>query len=139
MELIAEPAVQRFSGGTAARLPEDAMLHLVQGLDATNGIADIDISGAEFNFVRSIRVFEIRVNQRESGPDNDCNRWSSVRLGSYGTQGDYGWRRSSVREIPEAHFGTERFGSNCPTVRNRSVFVDWRDYEGNYGFEQVDY
>ena len=48
--------------------------------------ADIDISGPEFNFVRSIRVFDVRyARQRESGRDGDCNRSATVVLGTYGS------------------------------------------------------
>ena len=102
--------------------------------------ADIDISGPEFNFVRSIRVFDVRyASQRESGREGDCNRSAVVRLGAYGTQGDFSWSRSSTRALPPAHIGLERWGQNCPSIYHRSVFVDWRDYEGNYGFEQVNY
>ncbi|MEP3085549.1 MAG: hypothetical protein ABJO75_17655 [Sedimentitalea sp.] len=41
--------------------------------------------------------------------------------------------------MPVAHVGTERWGLNCPSIWHRSVFVEWRDYEGYYGFEQVNY
>ena len=127
-----QPAVVRMTGGNAAPLPEGFALQLVQDR------ADIDISGADFNFVRSIRVFDARyVSQRETR--DDCNRIENIRLGTYGTQGDFRWTRSSVAALPEAHVGTERWGSNCPSVFHRSVFVEWRDYEGNYGFEQVNY
>jgi hypothetical protein len=102
--------------------------------------ADIDISGPEFNFVRSIRVFDVRyARQHESGRDGDCNRSASVYLGTYGTQGEFSWARSSLPALPEAHTGLERWGYNCPSIYHRSVFVDWRDFEGNYGFEQVNY
>ncbi|MCH2131368.1 MAG: hypothetical protein MK179_19675 [Pirellulaceae bacterium] len=102
--------------------------------------ADIDISGPEFNFVRSIRVFDVRyARQHESGRDDDCNRSAIVVLGTYGIQGDFAWRRSSVAALPEAHTGLEQWGRNCPSVYHRSVFVEWRDYEGNYGYEQVNY
>lgn len=102
--------------------------------------ADIDISGPEFNFVRSIRVFDVRyARQHESGQDGDCNRSANVVLGTYGTQGDFSWARSSLTALPDAHVGLERWGQNCPSIYHRSVFVDWRDYEGNYGFEQVNY
>ena len=102
--------------------------------------ADIDISGPEFNFVRSIRVFDVRYAlQHESGRDGDCNRSAVVVLGTYGTQGDFSWQRSSTAALPSAHVGLERWGDNCPSIYHRSVFVDWRDYEGNYGFEQVNY
>ena len=102
--------------------------------------ADIDISGPEFNFVRSIRVFDVRFAwQRESGEDNDCNRSATVVLGSYGTQGDFSWSRSSPAALPAAHTGLERWGEQCPSISHRSVFVEWRDYSGTYGFEQVNY
>lgn len=102
--------------------------------------ADIDISGPEFNFVRSIRVYDVRyARQHESGRDGDCNRSAYVVLGTYGTQGDFTWDRSSTSALPEAYVGLERWGERCPEIYHRSVFVDWRDYEGNYGFEQVNY
>ena len=115
-------------------VPADRALRLIQDR------ADIDISGPEFNFVRSIRVFDVRyARQHESGRDGDCNRSATVVLGTYGTQGDFAWRRSSITVLPSAHIGLERWGQNCPSIYHRSVFVDWRDYEGNYGFEQVNY
>jgi len=102
--------------------------------------ADIDISGPEFNFVRSIRVYDVRyARQRESGRNGDCNRSAVVVLGTYGTQGDFSWRGSSVSALPEAHVGLERWSDYCPSIYHQSVFVDWRDYDGNYGFEQVNY
>ena len=110
-------------------VPTDLALRLVQ-----------DISGPEFNFVRSIRVFDVRyARQHESGRDGDCNRSATVVLGTYGTQGDFSWQRSSITALPEAHVGLERWGEHCPGIYHRSVFVDWRDYDGNYGFEQVNY
>lgn len=127
-----QPAVVRMTGGNAAPLPEGFALQLVQDR------ADIDISGAEFNFVRSIRVFDARYVRQNEGRD-DCNRSATIYLGTYGTQGDFSWRRSSVGALPEAHVGTERYGDHCPSIFHRSVFVEWRDYEGNYGFEQVNY
>ncbi|MCI5040325.1 MAG: hypothetical protein MRY81_11655 [Donghicola eburneus] len=115
-------------------VPADQALRLIQDR------ADIDISGPEFNFVRSIRVFDVRyARQHESGRDGDCNRSATVVLGTYGTQGDFAWQRSSITALPSAHIGLERWGQNCPSIYHRSVFVDWRDYEGNYGFEQVNY
>lgn len=102
--------------------------------------ADIDIRGLEFNFVRSIRVFDVRyARQRESGSDGDCNRMSVVSLGTYGTQGGFSWHRSLTGALPSAHVGLERWGEHCPSIWHRSVFVEWRDYEGSYGFEQVNY
>lgn len=114
--------------------PADSVLRFVQDR------ADIDISGPEFNFVRSIRVFDVRyARQHESDRDGDCSRSATVVLGTYGTQGDFAWQRSSITALPASHVGLERWGENCPDIFHRSVFVDWRDYDGNYGFEQVNY
>ena len=131
--LLSENAVLNLTEPMPDQLPEGFALQLIQDR------ADIDISGQEFNFVRSIRVFDVNAHQRETGRDRDCTRSGSVRLGSYGTQGDFHWTRSSVGDLPVAHIGTERWGSTCPVVWHRSVFVEWRDYAGNYGYEQVNY
>lgn len=131
---IAVSVVLSKNGADLGQLPEGFALRLAQDR------ADIDISGPEFNFARSIRVFDVRyARQRESDRDGDCNRSAVVVLGTYGTQGDFSWQRSSPGALPEAHVGLERYGDHCPSVYHRSVFVDWRDYEGNYGFEQVNY
>jgi hypothetical protein len=114
--------------------PLDFVLQLVQDR------ADIDISGPEFNFVRSIRVFDIRyVRQSESENTGECNRSEVVILGTYGIQGDFSWQQSSVSSLPAAHSGIERYGEHCPEINHRSVFVEWRDYAGRYDFEQVNY
>lgn len=102
--------------------------------------ADIDISGPEFNFLRSIRLFDVRQAwQRQSGEEGSCYRSTSVFLGSYETQGNFSWRSSSLAALPDAHVGLEGWGEDCPGITHRSVFVEWRDYSGNYGFEQVNY
>ena len=127
------PAVVRTSDNAPSPLPDGFAIYLTQDR------ADIDISGSEFNFVRSIRVYDVQARQYESGSDGDCNQYQSIRFGSYGTQGDYRWSRSSVAALPAAFVGLERFGSHCPSISVRAVFVDWRDYEGNYGWERVNY
>ncbi len=98
--------------------------------------ADIDISGDTFDFVRSIRVYHIQFSQSENR-DGDCNRYDSTRLGSYGVQGDYRWTRSSVANVPPASQRPQPV--HCNSISYRSIFVDWRDHEGNYGFEEVRY
>ncbi len=98
--------------------------------------ADVDISDAAFDFVRSIRVFEITYQQRRSS-DDDCNSWRTVYLGSYGEQGDYSRRRSSISAVPEA--SDFSIPASCASYWHRSVFVEWRDYEGTYGHEEVHY
>ena len=132
--MLPENAVLRFNNSNTKLLPEGLALQLVQDR------ADIDISGPEFNFVRSIRVYDVRnARQHESDRDGDCNRSATIYLGTYGIQGEFSWARSAPTDLPFAHTGLERWGSNCPSIYHRSVFVDWRDYEGQYGFEQVNY
>ena len=121
-------------------LPVDDLVPTDQALQLVQDRADIDISGPEFNFVRSIRVFDVRfASQQEAGENDQCRRYALVYLGTYSTQGEFSWAVSAPTALPDAHVGLEGWGSNCPSVFNRSVFVDWRDYAGNYGFEQVDY
>lgn len=102
--------------------------------------ADIDISDPAFDFVRSIRVYHVSYARQRENWEGDCNRSASVRLGTYGVQGEFAWRSSTPAALPAAHSGLESYGRHCPQIwSHRSVFVDWRDYEGNYGFEQVNY
>lgn len=98
--------------------------------------ADVDISDPAFDFIRSIRVFEITYQQHRNS-DGDCNTWSAIYEGSYGEQGDYIRRRSSPAAIPEASDFSNP--PSCGTYRHRSVFVEWRDFEGSYGHEEVHY
>ena len=98
--------------------------------------ADIDISDAAFDFVRSIRVFEITYWQQRSGDDN-CFSSSSVHEGSYGAQGDYSRKPVSLAKIPAA--SAFRAPTSCSNYWHRSVFVEWRDFEGTYGHEEVHY
>ena len=98
--------------------------------------ADADISGPEFDFVRSIRVFEITYHQRRNS-DGDCVSSGVVYMGSYGQQGEYTRRRSSIAAVPRA--SDFEIPANCRDYRHRSVLVEWRDYEGAYGHEEVHY
>ena len=100
------------------------------------GQADVDISDPAFDFVRSIRVFEITYQQRRNR-EGDCSSWGSVYEGSYGAQGDYTRRRSSPGAVPAA--SDFDVPSDCLNFRHRSVFVEWRDYEGIYGHDEVHY
>lgn len=98
--------------------------------------ADFDISDPAFDFVRSIRVFEITWQQRQN-KDGDCNSWGAVYQGTYGQQGEYVRRRSSPSAVPAASDFDPPTG--CRDYRHRSVFVDWRDYQGAYRHEEVHY
>jgi hypothetical protein len=99
--------------------------------------ADIDISDPVYDFVRSIHVYQITYSQHRNS-DGDCNRTDYLQLGTYGSQGEYRWARAPVSSMPDASAFAPP--SSCSTSYSfRSVFVDWRDYEGTYGFEEVRY
>lgn len=116
-----------------------AALSLTEALAApilVDDQADVDISDPAFDFVRSIRVFEITYQQRRSS-DGDCNSWGTVYMGTYGEQGEYSRRRSNMSAVPKASdFGVP---ASCGNYWHRSVFVEWRDNEGTYGHEEVHY
>ncbi len=65
------------------------------------------------------------------------NTWSTIREGTYGEQGDFAWARSTPARVPSA--SAFRPGTSCSDYWFRGVFVDWTDYEGTYGFEEVRY
>jgi len=99
--------------------------------------ADIDISDPVYDFVRSIHVYQITYSQHRNS-DGDCNRTDYLQLGTYGSQGEYRWARAPVSSMPDASAFAPP--SSCSTSYSfRSVFVDWRDCEGTYGFEEVRY
>ena len=124
-------AVRGDQAAPAILLPEQAIEPML--VDAQ---ADVDISDPAFDFVRSIRVFEITYQQRRSS-DGDCNSWGAVYIGSYGEQGDYTRSRSSTAAVPDA--SDFAIPDSCSGYRHRSVFVEWRDFEGTYGHEEVHY
>lgn len=130
--LRSENAVMNLAASKLGKIPEGFALQFV------NDRADINISGPEFNFVRSIRVYDIRY-ARQQPTRGDCMRSATVYVGTYGQQGDFSWARSALDALPPSHTGVELWGIGCPHINHRSVFVDWYDYEGQYGSEQVDY
>lgn len=98
--------------------------------------ADVDISDPAFDFVRSIRVFEVTYHMDQSD-GSSCTTWSTVFEGSYNAQGGYSRRSSTPSSVPQASGFREP--QECRTYSYRSVFVEWRDYQGNYGSEEVHY
>jgi hypothetical protein len=110
--------------------------HLAQ---AVGRGADIDVSGTAFAFIRSIDVFDAYLSQGAIGEGEHCRRTAQIRHGSYDSTGQFRWRLSSPGELPPAFEGDEGFGTVCPNIATRAVFVDWKDSEGTYGFEQVNY
>ena len=68
--------------------------------------ADIDISGLEFDFVRSIRVWDVRhYSHRERGRDDDCSESYNMRLGT---------TRKASSTVPRTASVVTRTGRVCP-------------------------
>lgn len=102
---------------------------------AFEGRADIDISDTAFDFVRSIRVWDVRYYEhRERGENGDCSEGSYMRLGIYGTQGDFAWQNTHPGAAPAWVLPSRECGT-----RRRGVGVEWEDHEGNHGHEWVSY
>lgn len=116
-----------------------ATLRNIAPLEVQNR-ADVDISGPAFDFVRSIRVFNVEyATQTIAGRSGDCLRTAEIFVGTYDSQGRFSWAPTVSSALPRVHSGLELWGLDCPSIYHRSVFVDWNDYQGNYGNEQVDY
>ena len=109
---------------------------LILAQDLESG-ADIDIRGLEFDFVRSIRVWDVRhYSHRERGRDDNCSERHNMRLGTYGAQGEFGWQRTTPAAAPQWVLPTRR----CTSSNwRRGVGVEWEDHEGNHGYEWVSY
>ena len=115
-------------------LPSEVQLLLAQSVGTG---ADIDLSSDVFDFVRSIRVWDVRYySHHQRGRDGDCQEMSSINLGTYDLQGQFRWDRSGPSALP-----TWLLPSRECRASNflRGVGVEWRDYEGNHGHELVQY
>lgn len=109
-----------------------------------NGTADIDISGSDFAFVRSIHVYDVDWYQYwRGGEDDSCHTPKSrVRLGSYGRQGDFSWSNSRIAEMPSWMTSSlrDRGGYDCTHMgRMRAIGIDWTDVSGKTDHELVEY
>jgi len=135
---VEEPAMELLFdiAATAVLEPLVSIPEVPLALQLVADRADIDISDPVFDFVRSIHVFEITWYQSRSS-DGDCSSYGRIYVGSYGEQGEYSRRRGRTEEIPKASEFAPPAG--CGSYRYRSVFVEWRDYEGRYNSEEVRY
>jgi len=137
-----EPPLQiwRCPMGVSMSAPMQSRPSPVQAIVAQvsqGGGADIDISGFEFDFVRSIRVWDVRhYSHRRGGRDDDCSETSYMRLGSYSLQGEFGWRYTGPETAPTWVLPSRRCSSGN---WRRGVGVEWEDHEGNHGYEWVPY
>lgn len=102
-----------------------------------NGTADIDVSGPEFDFIRSIKVWNVlHYSHARRGRNDECREQSNIQLGTYGAQGEFHWIPSEPSQVPDWAIPAR----SCePASYARAVGVEWTDTEGNHGFEIVNY
>ncbi|WP_120632534.1 hypothetical protein [Ruegeria sp. EL01] len=110
---------------------------LAQDISDANGSADIDISGPEFDYVRSIKVWNVMsYSHRKAGRSEECREAANITLGTYGMQGDFHWERVSPAPVPRWVIPSR---TCTPASSTRAVGIEWTDYAGNHGFEVVNY
>lgn len=114
-----------------------AVLQLAKQISTENGAADVDISGPEFEFVRSIKVWNVmHYSHAKQGRDDECRESSDITLGTYGMQGEFRWESSEPAYVPDWVIPSR----SCePGSYARAVGVEWTDVEGNHGYEVVNY
>lgn len=102
-----------------------------------NGTADFDVSESEFDFIRSIRVWNVlHYSHRKVGRNEECREQSTIQLGTYGTQGEFRWDPSEPGRVPDWVIPSR----SCePGSYARVVGVEWTDFQGNHGYEAVNY
>lgn len=121
--------------GPDQNVPGPELVILAQASEGEG--ADIDISGIEFDFVRLIRVWDVRHYSHQSrGRDGECSESFYMRLGSYGLQGGFGWQNTGPSAAPTWVLPSRRCSSSN---WRRGVGVEWEDHEGNQGYEWVAY
>ena len=123
------------------RVASDFSDHQTVNVTATNDgqgkQADIDISGSEFDFVRSVKVWNVEYFEHTRNPrSTDCEKNYRIELGSYGLQGEFSWQEVEPGDVPDfvIPFKGCRDGN-----RVRAVGVEWTDSEGKTGTELVKY
>ncbi len=114
----------------------DLRTRFLQLAQSVGSGADIDISGAAFDYVRSIEVWHVRYSVRLTGSSQNCTISDQTDHGRYGIQGDFRWSKSAARLSPvwiRPRYDCNHLGSM------RAVGVSWIDSSGTPGHELVTY
>ena len=128
------PVLERSSGDNSVA---DMLNRVSAEIPEENGTADIDVSGPEFDFIRSIKVWNVlHYSHAKRGRNDECREQSNITLGSYGVQGEFRWDPSEPGRIPDWVIPSR----SCePGSYARVVGVEWTDFQGNHGYEAVNY
>lgn len=138
------PMGSAFNIPTKGQVEEELFLASVssESLEPNSGrIADIDVSGPEFDFIRSIKVYHVKnfttsMHDKSNGKSRCEKEPGPISIGSYDFAGGFSWTRARLSDLPSFAKPTLK----CPnTGRFRAVSVEWKDYMGNKGYEVVRY
>lgn len=124
------PAVAKLEEN--ARLPEAVRLYLAGTVGSG---ADIDIRNPAFDFVRSIKVWDVRYFYYGRNRDGCTSMQSRLYLGTYGQNGQFRWDDASPYQAPSWVLPS----TSCGAPYRRGVGVEWSDYAGQHGHEWVSY
>ena len=123
----------------------DRLLRLIGDASGTHGdlaesneTADIDISSPTFDFLRSIKVYDIRYKIKKTD-HGYCYETGVSNIGSYGIQGDFEWDEMDFDDAPNWAI-TDR---SCPQKGKERVLnavgIEWTDYSGVHGYDLITY
>jgi hypothetical protein len=98
-------------------------------------LANVDLSSADFDVIRSIRVWDVRhysyrVRERE-GP---CSVRLDMVVGTYDENANFHWSDRAPGPRPD----WLPLRKDCPSYF-RGVGVEWSDFFGRYDYELVPY
>ena len=128
------PSVQPASYNVQTTI--DRLIHRIAN---ESGVADIDVSGPEFDFIRSIQVWHIEEYRHKEGGDGACVETHTILTGTYGLQGAFTWTPSEPDLTPEWILpATERVCTSWFSSY-RAVGVSWTDFEGIEAYEVFTY
>lgn len=125
------------TGDESALATSVLLRQLAQEISVEIGKADIDVSGSEFDFVRSIKVWNVmHYSHNRFGREGECREQSDISVGTYGAQGEFRWDSSGPAPVPDWVIPSR----SCEAGSHvRAVGVEWIDVEGNHGYEVVKY
>lgn len=126
---------QRFS-------TDNGFSHLIEAQGVRPG--SVDLSGSDFDFIRSIKVYDVdwwQQNHRNSEGDDICRRARRrANIGTYDQQGAFSWDSLDIYDAPTWMEVSVQPHGDCEAEGwFRGVGVEWNDYSGEHGFELVRY
>lgn len=107
-------------------------------MNAGTGFGQTDLSDPSFDFIRSVRVWDVVYSHRERGKDEDCGESGRVQLGEYDDRGEYSKSGQPFTSIP-TWIVSDRSCRPRHSGGTRAVGLEWQSEEGVSGFEVIHY